>query len=509
MAFALTVATTHTKTLLSPSTGSADKVYGSDYVSASSHTSAVSVAGATSGGVIYADSTTTLASSALLAANALVIGGGAGAAPSTVAALTWGPTAGQGLTAAAGTAVTDVALAEWTRTNNNAAVVKGFRIVYTDTTSAAGFLPFQVLGGASATTNLLSVSKAGALTIPDTFNSTASLLVDNGNVRLVGASSTGYVQANEVAIRDYAGTGSAPLKLGSGGVFAISSATNPTSGASDTGLSRISAGVIGVGTGAAGSIAGGIQLASIAGGSTGGTLTLSNTAGAWGTYALGTATTDVGVRYTQTWNAAGVTFTGHKFTITDTASASGSLAVQYLGGAAGTTNLLKVDKNGYTTAPIFIVTADGNTSTPSLQLSGTQNGFFRVSGVNVIGVTVGGQEALRISVPATGVLARSDSVYSFSSNTSYAAADSGLSRISAGLIGVGTGAAGSFAGRLKLTSAIAAGVAVGSLNASPTTGEIQSVTDALTPVAGAAVAAGGAAKALVWWNGAQWTVVAV
>ena len=238
-------------------------------------------------------------------------------------------------------------------------------------------------------------------------------------------------------------------------------------------------------------------------------LTWGPTAGQGFTAALGTATTDVGNRYTQTWNAAGVTFTHEKHVITDTASAAGSLAVQYLGGAAGTTNLLKVDKNGYTTAPIFIVTADGNTSTPSLQLSGTQNGFFRVSGVNVIGVTVGGQEALRISVPATGVLARSDSVYSFSSNTSYAAADSGLSRISAGLIGVGTGAAGSFAGRLKLTSAIAAGVAVGSLNASPTTGEIQSVTDALTPVAGAAVAAGGAAKALVWWNGAQWTVVAV
>ena len=83
MAFALTVATTHTKTLVSPDSGSEDKVYGSDYVSASSHTSAVSVAGATSGGVLYADSTTTLASSALLAANALVIGGGAGAAPFT------------------------------------------------------------------------------------------------------------------------------------------------------------------------------------------------------------------------------------------------------------------------------------------------------------------------------------------------------------------------------------------------------------------------------------------
>ncbi len=87
--------------------------------------------------------------------------------------------------------------------------------------------------------------------------------------------------------------------------------------------------------------------------------------------------------------------------------------------------------------------------------------------------------------------------------------DWSISRLAAGLGGIGTGALGSFAGRLKLTSAIAAGVAVGSLNAAPTIGEIQSVTDALAPVAGAAVAAGGAAKALVWYNGAQWTVIGV
>ena len=41
------------------------------------------VSGATSGGVIYADSTTDIKSSAALAANAIVIGGGAGAAPFT------------------------------------------------------------------------------------------------------------------------------------------------------------------------------------------------------------------------------------------------------------------------------------------------------------------------------------------------------------------------------------------------------------------------------------------
>lgn len=61
----------------------------------------------------------------------------------------------------------------------------------------------------------------------------------------------------------------------------------------------------------------------------------------------GIATTDVNaLSATQTWNASGVTFTGWKFTITDTASAAGSLAMQILGGASGTTNLLTVTKNG-------------------------------------------------------------------------------------------------------------------------------------------------------------------
>lgn len=41
MALSLTIETTHTKTLVSPSTGTDDKVYGADYVSVTSHTSAV------------------------------------------------------------------------------------------------------------------------------------------------------------------------------------------------------------------------------------------------------------------------------------------------------------------------------------------------------------------------------------------------------------------------------------------------------------------------------------
>jgi hypothetical protein len=83
--------------------------------------------------------------------------------------------------------------------------------------------------------------------------------------------------------------------------------------------------------------------------------------------------------------------------------------------------------------------------------------------------------------------------------------DTSLSRISAGLVGLGTGAAASFAGRLKLTSTIVAATTVAALNASPTVGEISTVNDALAVTAkGATVAAGGAAVSVVVWNGANW-----
>ena len=53
-----------------------------------------------------------------------------------------------------------------------------------------------------------------------------------------------------------------------------------------------------------------------------------------------------------------------------------------------------------------------------------------------------------------------------------------------------------------------AGVVVASLP-TPTTGMMARVTDATLPVIGSAVAGGGAAQALVWYNGANWTVIGV
>lgn len=56
---------------------------------------------------------------------------------------------------------------------------------------------------------------------------------------------------------------------------------------------------------------------------------------------------------------------------------------------------------------------------------------------------------------------------------------------------------------------LAGGVTVAGLPATPAVGMIQRVTNALAPAWGVAVAGGGAAAALVWYNGAAWTVIGV
>ncbi len=125
----------------------------------------LTITGGVSGAVVYASSTTQLAVSALLAQYGIVVGGGAGAAPATSSGLTFGgAAAGTGLAIAAGTSVTAGAYAQSiTQTLNNAAATGGVIWTFTDTSSAAGFLPFQMFGGASGTTALFSVGKTGIL----------------------------------------------------------------------------------------------------------------------------------------------------------------------------------------------------------------------------------------------------------------------------------------------------------------------------------------------------------
>jgi hypothetical protein len=56
---------------------------------------------------------------------------------------------------------------------------------------------------------------------------------------------------------------------------------------------------------------------------------------------------------------------------------------------------------------------------------------------------------------------------------------------------------------------VATALTVATLPAAPVVGMVARVTDATAPVMGATVVGGGAAAALVWYNGANWTVIGV
>lgn len=267
-------------------------------------------------------------------------------------------------------------------------------------------------------------------------------------------------------------TGTASGNLVSGGALGT-----PSSGtlANVSGL-PVSTGISGLGTGVATALAVNVGTAGsvlVNGGSLGTPTSLA--------IAQGTITTAISpLAITETRNNAGTTFPGITYTITDTASGINSLALQILGGVAGTTHLFDVTKGG------------------TLNLSGAG-----INAGNMIDFTSSGGSIAKFLGTATTGIAFS------SAGGGGGAYNVAITALSAGVLGVSTGAKNAFDGRLKDTSTIMAGVAIASLNAAPTTGEVQSVTDALTPIIGATVAAGGAAKALVWWNGANWTVIGV
>lgn len=66
-------------------------------------------------------------------------------------------------------------------------------------------------------------------------------------------------------------------------------------------------------------------------------------------------------------------------------------------------------------------------------------------------------------------------------------------------------------GTIKVNSVaeVAVSSTVANLPAAPAVGMLTRVTDATAPAVGSTVAGGGAAAALVWWNGTNWTVIGV
>jgi len=212
-----------------------------------------SVAGGTAYGILYADS-----AGALGQVSGLTFGGAA---------------AGTGLAIPAGTATTAVSPLAVTQTWNNAATTfPGFKLTITDTNSAAGSLAFQILGGAAGATNLLSLTKGGALT-------TVSITASNVFTGLAGP----LLSAANSQIRGQNGFG---LLVGSTSGTSTDNVNNILCRAAavldwngDLGVSRISAGLVAIGTSAAGSFAGGLKLSKTVIASGGTTLGDATTAG--------------------------------------------------------------------------------------------------------------------------------------------------------------------------------------------------------------------------------------
>jgi len=134
---------------------------------------------------------------------------GASGVLSDSANLTFGAATGQGLVMAAGTATTDVAALSITRTNNDSSITKGVEIIFTDGTSAAGFLPINVLGGAAGATTLFKVDKSGNGTL-------------GGNLTITGGFST--ITGGASIFIDSNGSGSINLRPNGGYGLGVSNA---------------------------------------------------------------------------------------------------------------------------------------------------------------------------------------------------------------------------------------------------------------------------------------------
>ncbi len=144
----------------------------------------------------------------------------------------------------------------------------------------------------------------------------------------------------------------------------------------------------------------------------------------------------------QTWNAGGVTFTGLKLNVTDTASAAASLLLDL---QVASVTKFKVVKDG------TIQVGPGTNGTHSVALGFNGAGIYGDTSGRVGIVPNGTGYGVALISSSAFNLDRDITLGWASSNNFGGNPDVALSRISANLLGLGTGAAASFAGSLKLT----------------------------------------------------------
>ena len=176
------------------------------------------------------------------------------------------------------------------------------------------------------------------------------------------------------------------------------------------------------------------------------------TAGEGPSITAGTAATNAqrALSISQTWTdgtSSNIGIVGN-FDLGATGTATGKL-LSLQAGAAGTTEVFAVDYLG------AAALAAGTVSAPAITLAGdTATGWYR-NADNQWTWSSNGTPYFSLVQSGTNMLRMASSVIAnwSSTNNSTGSADTAISRVSAGVLGVGTGAPGSFSGSLKLTEA--------------------------------------------------------
>lgn len=188
----------------------------------------------------------------------------------------------------------------------------------------------------------------------------------------------------------------------------------------------------------------------------------------------------------QTWNAGAVTFTGVKLNVTNTASASASMLYDFQ--VAGTS--------------MGHLRSDGN-----LYIGGTFGSISTLNSINVTFTNTSTQP--RLTLAGTGFAMGSSTTLSWRDNvaSNSGSLDTGLKRSAANVLGVTNGSSGN--GGIEAAYHEAKEAYTVATLPTASVGMIARVTDANSPSVGSTVSGGGAAAALVWYNGSNWTAIGV
>ena len=155
--------------------------------------------------------------------------------------------------------------------------------------------------------------------------------------------------------------------------------------------------------------------------------------------------------------------------ITNTASQADGLSIN--GGAAGAGTTITALSSGSNSGIIFtpkgtgslLSNTDGSATNPAIGLgSGLTNWGLWKSGASSLSIGLAGTERAKLWTDGSFYLNGSNSELQVGASgfITWAGSSTSISRISNGLVGIGTGAAGSFAGSLKMTDATMTGAII-------------------------------------------------